>query len=86
MIPVALFLCVHWVFLWEQELGDIVRRKWRQILFWVPDQSRTYISFFEPVLKNGEDILYLCFSSGVSSTYTSAQIAAQEFCSCFLRG
>jgi len=38
----------------------------------------TYISFFEPALKNGEDILYLCFSSGMSSTYASAQIATQE--------
>lgn len=38
----------------------------------------TYIRYFEPVLKDGEDILYLCFSSGMSSTYASAQIAARE--------
>ena len=38
----------------------------------------TYISFFEPVLEKGEDILYLCFSSGMSSTYASAQIAVRE--------
>ena len=38
----------------------------------------TYIEHFEPVLKNGEDILYICFSSGMSSTYESAQLAARE--------
>lgn len=38
----------------------------------------TYTSYFEPFLKDGEDILYLCFSSGMSSTFVSAQIAAQE--------
>lgn len=38
----------------------------------------TYVSCFEPVLKEGMDVLYLCFSSGLSSTYASAQIAAEE--------
>ena len=32
----------------------------------------------EPILKEGKDILYLGFSSGLSSTYSSAKIAAEE--------
>ncbi len=34
--------------------------------------------FFENELKNGNDILYLGFSSGLSTTYNSATIAADE--------
>ena len=33
---------------------------------------------FEPILKDGKDILYIGFSSGLSSTYDSACIAAKE--------
>ena len=33
---------------------------------------------FEPILKSGDDILYLGFSSGLSGTYQSACIAADE--------
>lgn len=36
------------------------------------------ISCFEPILQQGKDILYLCFSSGLSGTYQSATIAAEE--------
>lgn len=35
-------------------------------------------SLFEPILQNGEDVLYLGFSSGLSGTYQSASIAAEE--------
>ena len=34
--------------------------------------------FFEEELKNGNDILYLGFSSGLSTTYNSSVIAAEE--------
>ena len=34
--------------------------------------------FFTPFLEQGEDILYLAFSSGLSGTYQSACIAAEE--------
>lgn len=34
--------------------------------------------FFETSLKNGDDILYLGFSSGLSTTFNSARIAADE--------
>ncbi len=34
--------------------------------------------FFEPILKGGEDILFVSLSAGVSGTYNSAKIAAEE--------
>ena len=37
-----------------------------------------WASFIEPVLAAGEDALVLVFSSGLSTTYQSAVIAAQE--------
>lgn len=37
-----------------------------------------YLAFFEPYLQQGQDILYVCFSSGLSSTYSSCVIAANE--------
>ena len=38
----------------------------------------SYIRFFEPILASGMDILYLCFSSGLSGMYQNALIAAEE--------
>ncbi len=38
----------------------------------------TYRSYFEPVLQKGLDILYLCFSSGLSGTIMSARLSAEE--------
>lgn len=37
-----------------------------------------WTEFMEPYLKAGRDVLLLAFSSGLSSTYNSAVIAAQE--------
>lgn len=37
-----------------------------------------YFQYFEPFLRDGTDILYLCFSSGMSGTFQSAQLAAEE--------
>lgn len=37
-----------------------------------------FYGIFRPILQNGSDILYLSFSSGLSTTYNSACIAAQE--------
>ena len=34
--------------------------------------------FFEGYLKQGKDVLYLGFSSGLSATYTAAKNAAEE--------
>lgn len=38
----------------------------------------TFSSAFEKILKTGKDVLYLGFSSGLSTTYNSARIAAEE--------
>ena len=40
-----------------------------------PMQAREAL---EPFLKEGYDILYLCFTSGLSGSYNSVQIAAEE--------
>lgn len=37
-----------------------------------------YREFFEPVLKAGEDILFISMSSGISNSYNSSVIAADE--------
>jgi len=37
-----------------------------------------YLEYFKPYLENGHDILYLCFSSGLSSTYQNAVLATNE--------
>ena len=40
--------------------------------------AATFTEVFTPILQGGQDILYLCFSSGLSGTYQSACIAAEE--------
>ena len=37
-----------------------------------------YREHFEAILKQGKDVLYLCFSSGLSGTIQSAQMAIEE--------
>ena len=37
-----------------------------------------FLSAMEPILKEGKDILYLGFSTGLSSTYSSGAVAAEE--------
>ena len=37
-----------------------------------------FIDCFEPMVKNGDDVLYIGMSSGVSGTYNSSAMAAQE--------
>lgn len=38
----------------------------------------TYRSYFEPCLQSGKDILYLCFTSGMSGTIQSARLCLNE--------
>ncbi|MBQ2252292.1 MAG: DegV family protein, partial [Clostridia bacterium] len=38
----------------------------------------TFANAFEEILKEGKDILYIGFSSGLSTTYNSARLAAQQ--------
>ena len=37
-----------------------------------------FINFFEPILKDGKDVLHISFSSGLSGSYNSACIAIEE--------
>ena len=39
-----------------------------------------YIAFWEPLLKEGMDILHIAMSSGISGTYNNGRLAAQELC------
>ena len=39
---------------------------------------QSFIDFFEGYLKEGKDVLYLGFSSGLSATYTAGKNAAEE--------
>jgi DegV family protein with EDD domain len=40
--------------------------------------TEAFIEFFEPIIKEGKDILYIAFSSGLSGTYNSALLAIEE--------
>jgi len=40
-----------------------------------PEQARTAL---EPFLKDGKDVLYIAFTSGLSGSYNSVRIAAEE--------
>ncbi len=37
-----------------------------------------YFDYFEPYLEQGKDILYICFTSGLSGTYNTCKIAIRE--------
>ena len=41
-------------------------------------QFETFAEHFEPVLKEGKDIIYICFTSGMSGTYNTCKIAVEE--------
>ena len=40
--------------------------------------TNEFIDFFTPLLEQGNDIIYLAFSSGLSGTYNSSRIAVEE--------
>ena len=37
-----------------------------------------YLAHFEPCLRRGQDILYLCFSTGMSGTFQSAMVCIED--------
>ena len=37
-----------------------------------------YIEYMSPILEAGQDVLFICLSSGVSGAYSSSQLAARE--------
>ena len=40
--------------------------------------AEEYIRYFTPILEQGKDVFHVCLSSGLSGTYTSACIAAEQ--------
>ena len=42
--------------------------------------SETFAVEFEKILKDGKDVLYIGFSSGLSTTFNSARLAATQLC------
>lgn len=40
--------------------------------------TQIFMNYFEPIIQEGNDILYIGFSSGLSGTYNSAVIAREE--------
>jgi len=40
--------------------------------------THLFLTQFEPVLKEGQDIIYIAMSSGISGTYNAARMAAEE--------
>lgn len=41
-------------------------------------QYETFANSFEPFLKEGKDIIYICFTSGMSGTFNTCKIAIEE--------
>lgn len=41
-------------------------------------QYETFEKAFEPFLKDGKDIIYICFTSGMSGTYNTSKIIIEE--------
>lgn len=54
---------------------DIVRTKKKITTSCINEQ--TFIDFFEPALKDGLDVIYIGFSSGLSKTYSCSESAAK---------
>lgn len=40
--------------------------------------THTFLTHFEPVLREGQDVIYVSSSSGISGTYQAAHLAAEE--------
>lgn len=54
---------------------DLVRTKKKITTSCINEQ--TFIDYFEPALKEGSDVLYIGFSSGLSKTYSCSESAAK---------
>ena len=66
----------HENFLPEQEFYEAMRNGFMPTTAQVnPENAKTLL---EPYLKEGKDILHIAFSSGLSGTYNSSRIAAEE--------
>ena len=59
-----------------KEFYDLLRNKKNVTTSQI--STGTFIEEFEPYLKDGKDILYIAFSSGLSGTFASATIAKND--------
>ena len=63
----------------EISLADFYRRlKAGEDITTAQVKYADYIEIFEPLLQQGYDILYVCFSSGLSGTYNTALLARED--------
>ena len=60
----------------NQEFYDLVRNGAMPTTSLIT--TYTASEFFRPILQAGNDILHICFSSGLSSTYQNVLIAVEE--------
>lgn len=82
------FLCYHYEIAGKQYLDDLYQSIAPEDFFARLKggaESKTsqvsigeYIEFWEPFLREGKDVLHVTLSSGISGTYNSACLAAQE--------
>lgn len=55
---------------------DVLRKGGNSVTSLV--NTDTFLSYFRPILEEGNDILYISFSSGLSGTYNASLIARDE--------
>lgn len=55
---------------------DVLRKGGKSVTSLI--NTDTFLSTFRPILEEGNDILYIAFSSGLSGTYNSSLIARDE--------
>lgn len=60
----------------DEEFIKLVRDGAKLTTFSVPIEK--YIEYFEPIFKEGKDILYVHFTNECSSTYNACRLAIQE--------
>lgn len=82
------YICFHY-FLNEKEYRDDLGQSLSFDDFYAALEKRVptrtsqvnaeeFIEFFTPFLENGQDIIHLCTSAGISGVFNSANIAAEE--------
>ncbi len=55
---------------------DVLRKGGKSVTSLI--NTETFLSYFRPILEEGNDILYIAFSSGLSGTFNSSLIARDE--------
>lgn len=69
-------VCCHYTEQWLKDMFDGLRAG--EVAKTAAVNPETWASAMEPILAQGQDVLVLAFSSGLSTTYQSAVIAAED--------